>query len=71
MKYVIRKENPLRRGNATREIMKKRPPKRTDLRPTTVQIRVFPDDAKLINACAKKKRVRAANVVRFILREGK
>ena len=67
MKYVIRKENPMRRGNATREIMKKRPPKRTDLRPTTVQIRVFPEDAKRINALAKVDRIRAANVVRHLL----
>ena len=67
MKYVIRKENPLRRGNATREIMKKRPPKRTDLRPTTVQIRVFRKDAKRINALAKVERIRAANIVRHLL----
>jgi len=45
--------------------MKKRPPKRTDLRPTTVQIRVFPDDAKEINRQAKAGRVRAANIVKL------
>jgi len=47
----------------TREIMKKRPPKRTDLRPKTVQVRVFPDTAKKLKAWAATKRVRVANIV--------
>jgi len=55
--------HPLRRGNVTREIMKKRPPKRTDLRPKTVQVRVFPDTAKKLKAWAATKRVRVANIV--------
>ena len=63
MQYVIRKENPPHCGNVTRELMKKRPPKRTDLRPTTVQIRVFPDTAKKLKAWAATKRVRVANIV--------